>query len=194
MTVSISVANTKQHICSGTILDNSFILTAAHCLTNRSVQDIMIIAGMYYLYESDVIIRQVQRIYIHPNYTAHSNQYTNDIAILYLLQPLDAYDDKNISRTCAPSFNHQGMTESQRPINGTSLVITGWNITNIIKSSRSEVLQQTEVYAMVDKNSNCSLSDDQCQLQFYAGRYQNNNSNVLTVKYFIYYRFYLISL
>lgn len=179
MIVSIRDTNTKQHICSGTILENSYILTTAHCLSNRSAQNLVITAGMYYLSESDVITRQVYRIHIHPNYTTYSNQYTNDIAILQLLLPLDAYDDKNISRTCVFAFNYQGRTDIQYPKNGTRLVITGWNITHTIKSFRSEILQQAEVYAMSGTNSNCSISSDQDQLQFCVGRFENNTGNIL---------------
>jgi hypothetical protein len=60
----------SRHVRSGTILEDSYILTAAHCLTNRVPQDITIEAGMHYRTESGTIIRQVDRIYIHPNYTA----------------------------------------------------------------------------------------------------------------------------
>ena len=178
MVVSIRVGTTNQHLCSGTILDNSYILTAAHCLTNRSANDLTIEAGMYYLSESDVSIRQVDRIYIHPNYTVYANQYINDIAILRLLLPLDTYDDQNSSRTCLPPINPSSMENTERPVNGTLLVITGWSITNIVKSPRPKILQQAEVYAIDDEKLNCSATDD--QRQFCAGRYENNKSNVQT--------------
>lgn len=69
MIVSISLRSTNQHLCSGTILENSFILTSAHCVQNRSTRDLIIKAGMYLLSETDIIIRQVNGIFLHPNYT-----------------------------------------------------------------------------------------------------------------------------
>ena len=94
MIVSISLRSNNQHLCSGTILENSFILTAAHCVRYRSANDLIIKAGMYSLSESndDIIVRRVNGIFLHPNYTNH----VNDLAILRLSSPLDAYEDKNL--------------------------------------------------------------------------------------------------
>lgn len=180
MIVSIRMASTNEHLCSGTIFDNSLILTVAHCLTNRLARDLIIEAGMYYLSESNVIVRSVNRFYIHPNYTAHANQYINDIAIIHLSSPLEAYEDKNITRTCLPLFDQSWMETAQRPKNGTSLVIVGWNITNRINSHGPRILQQAEVFAIDDGLSNCSTLDHQSQ--FCVGRFENDSGNILTSK------------
>jgi secreted trypsin-like serine protease len=181
MVVSIRVGSSDQHICSGTILEDSYILTAAHCLTNRSAQDITIEAGMYYQSESNVSIRQVDQIYIHPNYTVHSNVYKNDIAILHLSFPLDASDDKKIARTCLPTINNQWLEEIERPSNGTRLVVTGWHIMNMSRPNKPQILQQTKIYAVYGENSKCSVSEDQRQLQFCAESYKNDKGNILTI-------------
>ncbi len=185
MVVSVRVGSSNQHICSGTILGDSYILTAAHCLANRSAQDITIEGGMYYLSESDVSIRQVDEIYIHPNYTTYSNEYKNDIAILHLSFPLslpsDPYDEKKVSRTCLPAINDQWLKQIHRPSNGTRLILTGWYITNISRSShKPQILQQADIYAIDGENSNCSVSDDQRQLQFCASRHQNAKGNIFS--------------
>ena len=178
MVVSIRVATTNEHICSGTILGSFFILTAAHCLTNRSASDLIIEAGMYYLSEINVTVRQVDRFYIHPNYTVYAKQYINDIAILHLSLPLDAYKDKNIARTCLSSTDQPLEETAQRPPNGTSLVITGWNITNRTISHGPRIVQQAEVFAIDAELSNCSTRDNQSQ--FCVGRFENMTSNILT--------------
>jgi secreted trypsin-like serine protease len=196
MVVSIRVGSSNQHICSGTVLEDSYILTAAHCLTNRSAQDITIEAGMYYLSESDVSIREVDQIYIHPNYTTHSNVYKNDIAILHISFPLSlrygVSDKTKIARTCLPAINKQWQEQINRPSNGTRLVLTGWHITNMSRSYKPQILQQTEIYAIDNDNSNCSVSDDQRQLQFCAGRYQNDKGNILIMNIFLTIFFYSI--
>jgi secreted trypsin-like serine protease len=192
MIVSIRVGTSNQHICSGTILDNSYILTAAHCLRNRSSQNITIEAGMYYRSENGVSIRQVDHIYIHPNYTVGMNLYINDIAILHLSLPLDLENDKNISRTCLASIQNQLMNPTKYPSNGTRLAISGWDITNILQSPRSEILQQAEVYVIDGENANCFISNDQRQIQFCAGRYGNDKGNILTLNILLTISYYLI--
>jgi secreted trypsin-like serine protease len=192
MIVSIRVGTSNQHICSGTILEDSYILTAAHCLTNLSSQYITIEAGMYYRSESGARIREVDHIYIHPNYTVRSNLYINDIAILHLSLPLDVEDDKNISRTCLPSTTNQLMNMTKYLSNGTRLAISGWDITNRSRFPRSQMLQQAEVYIIDGENSNCSVSDDQHQLQFCAGRYGNDTGNILTLNILLIISFYFV--
>jgi secreted trypsin-like serine protease len=178
MIVSIRVGISSQHICSGTILESSYILTAAHCLANRSPQDITIKAGIHYRSDTNAIIRQVDHIYIHPNYTAQSNVYKHDIAILHLSQPLDTVNDAYIARTCRSLTSNQLIYETRYPSNGTQLVISGWDIINMSNASTSDSLQQAEVYAIEGNNANCFLSDDQRQLQFCAGRYGSDKGNI----------------
>ena len=177
MVVSVRTDPTHEHICSGTIIEDSFILTAAHCLTNQSSHNLSIEAGMYYLSENKVSIRHVDRVYIHPNYTVWENQYMNDVAILHLSVPLDLYGDENISPTCLPSTNKPQEEVTRRPKNGTSLVITGWNITDRVKSRGQKLLQQAEVFAIDGDElhfSTCHRQD-----QFCVGRYQNATGNIL---------------
>jgi len=169
MIVSISLRSNNQHLCSGTILENSFILTAAHCVRYRSANDLIIKAGMYSLSESndDIIVRRVNGIFLHPNYTNH----VNDLAILRLSSPLDAYEDKNISRSCLPSEDNPSI------LNGTQLVITGWNINNKpLKSPYSFILKQAEIYTV----DNCSALNGEDDSQFCVGQYRRDQEHVLS--------------
>ncbi|CAF0974550.1 unnamed protein product [Adineta steineri] len=177
MIVSIRTGTTNQHICTGTILEDLYILTAAHCLTNYKPQDITIEAGMYYQTESEAIIRQVDQIYIHPNYSTYSDQYINDIAILRLTKSLYVDNNNYVSRTCRSSTYNQWMDVNNYPLDGTRLVISGWDITHISSSSKSKLLQQAEIYAFNNNHSKCFLSGYENQIQFCAGRNQNNNDD-----------------
>ncbi|CAF1295217.1 unnamed protein product [Adineta steineri] len=175
MIVSIRTSTTNQHICTGTILEDFYILTAAHCLTNYKPQDLTIEAGMYYQTESEAIIRQVDQIYIHPNYSTYSDQYINDIAILRLTKSLYVDNNNYISRTCKSSIYNQWMDMNNYPPDGTRLVISGWDIIHISSSSKSKLLQQAEIYAYNSNHSNCFISGNQNQMQFCVGRNENNN-------------------
>ncbi|CAF1400682.1 unnamed protein product [Adineta steineri] len=178
MIVSIRSATTNQHICTGTILEDFFILTAAHCLTNYKPQDITIEAGMYYQSESEAIIRQVEQIYIHPNYSTYSDQYINDIAILRLTKSLYVDNNNYVSRACKSSTYNQWMDMNNYPLDGTRLVISGWDITYTSTSSKSKLLQQAEIYAFNNNHSKCFISGNQNEMQFCAGRNENNNGNI----------------
>lgn len=185
MVVSIRIGSNNQHVCSGTILEESHILTAAHCLTNHSLHDITIEAGMYYRSENDAVIRQVDHIYIHPNYSIHSDLYINDIAILHLSQPLYIEYNKYLSRTCRPVMFNQWLNETEYPLNRTRLTIVGWDITNMSSFPKSMILQQAEVYVTDDDdNANCSVSDNRRSIQFCAGRYESENGNIITLNGF----------
>jgi hypothetical protein len=103
----------------------------------------------------------------------------NDIAILHVSLPFDVEKEENIARTCLSSITSQWMNVTKFPSNGTRLAISGWNIAKVSRSSSSQILQQAEVYIIDDKNSNCSVSNGQDQLQFCAGRYGNDQGNIL---------------
>ena len=178
MIVSIRVGTTDQHICPGTVLDNSYILTTAHCLANRSAQDIMIKGGMYSQSETSAEIRQVKRIFIHPNYAVHGNVFTNDIAILEVIQPFNiTNDDSVIVRSCLPLEIDGAIDLDGFPSNGTRLAISGWDIPNKQGSVRSPILRQAEIYVIDDEELNCSLSNSQHPHQFCAGRYENDEGS-----------------
>ncbi|CAF1351811.1 unnamed protein product [Adineta steineri] len=168
MIVSIRIGTTHQHICTGTILEDFYILTAAHCLTNYKPQDLTIEAGMYYQTESEAIIRQVDQIYIHPNYTTYSNQYLNDIAILRFTKSLYVDNNNYVSRTCKSPIYNQWMDGTNYPLDESRFVISGWDITYISGSSKSKLLQQAEIYVFNNDHSNCFISGYQKQIQFCA--------------------------
>lgn len=184
MIVSIRVGINNQHVCSGTILDNSYILTAAHCVQNLATENVTIEAGALYQSDPDGIIRHVDHIYIHPTYSRNTYSYINDIAILHLSQPLDLGNDSIISRTCTPSTYNQSISVTQQPLSGTRLAISGWDIIKSANISGSRLLKQAELYAMRANHSNCFLSENESRTQFCVGRVALDRSNIFNVKYF----------
>lgn len=54
--------------CTGTILSKRFILTAGHCISNRSNAELSVWAGSHIRFGRVAVIRNVQDKWIHPGY------------------------------------------------------------------------------------------------------------------------------
>lgn len=96
--VSLIYYLTHKHFCGGSILSDSWILTAAHCISGLNEFDIIVSAGSNKLYESTQK-RRVVKIISHPFYD--SANYLNDIALIQLASPLNM-NDTAIAKICLP--------------------------------------------------------------------------------------------
>ncbi|XP_047995779.1 chymotrypsin-2-like [Leguminivora glycinivorella] len=78
-TVSLQYTKNKLRFCTGSLLDNNWVITTGHCVENRTPYDMTIRYGDFTLLETDKVAK-VFRIIIHPNYS-HIHGF-NDIAML----------------------------------------------------------------------------------------------------------------
>lgn len=91
----ISLQMSSNHICGASILTNSFILTAAHCVTKENdstwaISDPLeynIVAGQTVLDLGDCQFRDVKKIFVHSGYN-HTTLH-NDIAVLEIFGTLE---------------------------------------------------------------------------------------------------------
>jgi secreted trypsin-like serine protease len=162
---AVSLRRNGEHICGGSILSPTFIVTAAHCIHNvANLSSLSILAGSIDLVPSesnDVYqIGSIDQIYEHYNYD--HDQYTNDIALLYLSSPLNMTSG-NLKPICLPT----GTTV--QPPDNISLVAVGWGVTSASYDTAAPSLRQVTVESIANADSNCQSIIDDSQLQFCAG-------------------------
>lgn len=113
-TVSISIDG--MYLCGGSILSNSWILSAAHCFHQEENATITIYAGSNLQWTGSQS-RLVSQVIIHSDYDETS--YSNDIALLKLSTPLNM-SDPNISPICMPFVNSATLEAAEWPLVNTT--------------------------------------------------------------------------
>ncbi|KAL6257050.1 hypothetical protein P5V15_011985 [Pogonomyrmex californicus] len=83
--VSLQNRGTNFHFCGGSILNDKYVITAAHCIEGKSASNIQVVADTINL-SNPKSLHYVEEIKAHKGYTP-ANSWMNDIALLKVKTP-----------------------------------------------------------------------------------------------------------
>ncbi|XP_017888643.1 chymotrypsin-2-like, partial [Ceratina calcarata] len=83
--VSLQMKSSSFHFCGGSVLNENYVITAAHCVEGQTAPKIKVVAGTIDLSKSGSE-HNVQKIIIHEKYNP-DDSWKNDIALLKVEKP-----------------------------------------------------------------------------------------------------------
>lgn len=146
--VGIIPGNMQSYACSGSIINDMYVITAAHCLYEQTrpfdrlqPSDVKVAIGDHDQYSTDDDITDVTKIVdveemiIHPNYDIFGVKY--DIALLKLSEPL-SFENKAVRPVCLP-LNANNM------YTGMTATAAGWGMTDESATLQPALLMEVNV-------------------------------------------------
>jgi len=167
--------------CGSSLIDNSWILTAAHCVDGYTTQPtrFYIQLGSFdnRQMEAGEVQVQVAQIFMHPQYNARTQ--TNDVALMRLSSPV-TYTN-HIRPVCLPT------TVDEFLVAGKGVFVTGWGTTSSGGSTSPtlrQVIVPTITMAQCRSNYGASNIDDTmiCAGQSGKDSCQGDSGGPLVVK------------
>lgn len=130
----------QSYICSGSLIADRWVVTAAHCAEQLKKLDknYYVLVGTNNLQDSQQgQIIKVKQAYIHEQY--NNRIYDNDLALLKLQQPVDFI---KCGKNCQTIDLINSIIEKQNAPIASPVQIAGWGVLEDCENSQSEICQQ----------------------------------------------------
>ncbi len=153
--------------CSGVLIDQRWVLTAAHCVQGMSASEIQVAVGAYDLTRFTGGRTPVKSIRIHPQYS--STSLYNDIALVEL----------GVPSPVAPIALFSGESGDNTPpsLLGRLVTVLGWGLADSATSwYYPEILRQVNLPVVADSTCNAIYTYPISPAQFCAGYYEGKDA------------------
>jgi len=142
------------YMCGGTLIQQAWVVTAAHCVTNHDNEvyapaEIRVTLGEYDRTKVDGTeqLINISEVIPHPAYNAQSND--NDIALLHLAAPATLGNGVGVILPVTTP------TDDALVVQGAQAMVTGWGAT---REGGAIATQLMEALTPIVTNADCSLS------------------------------------
>lgn len=153
--------------CSGVLIDQRWVLTAAHCVQGMSASEIQVAVGAYDLTRFTGGRTPVKSIRIHPQFS--STSLYNDIALVEL----------GVPSPVAPIALFSGESGDNTPpsLLGRLVTVLGWGLADSATSwYYPEILRQVNLPVVADSTCNAIYTYPISPAQFCAGYYEGKDA------------------